>query len=226
MLWLFRKMPYCPLLDVKLPECFLETQLQRERRIKLLELLELLDLQPQEPRTVPCTKLILSVCLWNKNIVGENAKHKINSSNDANKTPSFATPPAHRMANLKPLLRTDKHWTNFIANGPQSQWCSKVWGDALNTDKGNSCWECQGGKRQQDTNNSQSSNVLTRCLQLHKRECYMEVKESDSIRLADKAYSWLRNWEWEKKEREIIRESSQGKVSSRYIFYSSSCKEV
>lgn len=115
MLWLFRKMPYCPLLDVKLPECFLETPLQRERRMELLS--------PAAPKTQDSTftKLILSVCLWNKHIVGKNAKHKSNSPNDLNKTPSFATPPTHRTANLKPLPRTDKHQPNFIANGPQSQ---------------------------------------------------------------------------------------------------------
>lgn len=95
---------YCPLLDVKLPEYFLETQPQRETRVELLGLL--LPSQPQKPRIVLCTKVMLSGCLWSKHIVEENAKLKAIHQITLMRHQSVAPPPTPRTAKIK-LLPTN-----------------------------------------------------------------------------------------------------------------------
>lgn len=54
-------------------------------------------------------KSMLSGCLGDTHIVGENAKHKSNLSNDLDEIPIIWSSLTHTIANIKPLPRNDKH---------------------------------------------------------------------------------------------------------------------
>lgn len=68
---------------------------------------------------------------------------------------------------------------------------------------------------QQDTSDSQSCSVFTRCSQLLIRERYMELKDPDCTRLAGKAISQLRKQNEGEKEKEREREKLPRQFLSR-----------
>lgn len=108
-----------------------------------------------------------------------------------------------------------------MANGPQSPCYSKIQEMHPIQTRGVAA-ERLREEGQQDTSDSQSCSVFTRCSQLLIRERHMELKDPDCTRLAGKAISQLRKQNEGEKERERERNCqgsfSQGKGLPSYIF--------
>lgn len=109
--WVIQENAFCPLPDVKLPGCYLETQLPGESRT------ELPPLQSSEPRTAPCPHLS-SVG------VGEKAKHEGTRRMSRVRPPPFAPPPTQQHGQPKASA-----WTWQTLSRLHGKWPPRVWGD-------------------------------------------------------------------------------------------------